>query len=504
MKLLITEEQYEQLLIEADKRQVIINVLKLNQAWADEFHGFNDKLSVWVADTFIKKMVEESNKTKEEVVTYLNDRGPRTHEWTGIYKENYQYIFDWLRGTHGQVNPRELTYDQAYQGSREWHDSLTTQVQLNYQETGEIFIDYRDRRGVGFYWVHLHKSRCDDERARMGHCGNASKGQLISLRGIDSDGNGESYVTIDYNDGICYDFHSRANTKPPARYHRYIMDFLVNTTYPVVKLSKSAHMYEQNFHLADLTQEQRDWVFQRNNSLRFDIEDENTWPEIINAILSGEIDVNTYNFKIKLNLLKRSSYNPDLMAMITQDDESLFNTFMNDNDLFGYDASKRAFFHVFGEQLTNYINNPEVFNTIEKFQSFLRRVSMVFLDVYEMFCTAIDNGFKRFSENIPELISTPRLRKKILKCTDSVDMLNQYSDFTAFDAEGHAFVRMDDEDAFWGVINRENNFIIDPDYVALSYSPMDRNLNILIGKKRDGKFFKIYLETGEVKPLAGR
>jgi hypothetical protein len=63
---------------------------------------------------------------------------------------------------------------------------------------------------------------------------------------------------------------------------------------------------------------------------------------------------------------------------------------------------------------------------------------------------------------------------------------------------------MDDEDAFWGVINRENNFIIDPDYVALSYSPMDRNLNILIGKKRDGKFFKIYLATGEVKPLAGR
>jgi len=511
MKLLITEEQYNILLTEADKRSVIVNVLKLSQQWADEFHSMHDKLSIWIGSTFIDEMVRELNKSKEEVIELLNKRGPRIHEWSGVYKTNYLYIFDWLRSQQGRVNVKDLNYQQAMDQAREWHESLTTSVQLNYQETGEVFIDYRDRRGVGFYWAHLHKSSCSDEQSRMGHCGRASHGQLISLRGIDENGNGESYVTADYDNGMIYDFHSRGNSKPPERYHRYIMDFLVNTTYPVNGLSKTGvHNYPGNFHLADLSEEQRRWVFQRNPSLRFNIDDENAWPEIIEAIKNGEIDPGQYSILIALGLIKRSGFDPELTNLFHSHfgtELKLIEIFLNNGEFDNApEQAKKIFAGVFGDRLLQALNDKfnTAFPNIEAFQKFLRKISMQYLDTYETFCPIIDKGFKKWSDNIPELVSTPRIRKKILRCTDAVDMLNQYADFTAFDANGHALVRMDDEDSHWGVVDRTNRLILDPDYVALSYSPMDRNLNILIGKKRDGKFYKIHLDTGEVKALANR
>ena len=512
MKILVSESQYDKiLLVEVDKRSVIVNALKLNQNWANEFHEMSNKLSVWIADTFINELVRELERPKEEVIKIMNERGPRMHEWAGDYKNNYIYIFDWFRNQNGRVVLRDFNYQSAMQAAREWHDSLTTSVQVNYEETGEVFIDYRDRRGVGFYWAHLHKKNCQDERARMGHCGNASHGELISLRAIDENGNGESYVTADYDNGVIYDFHSRGNSKPPSRYHKYIMDFLVNRTYPVNALSKiGVHNYPGNFHLEDLTPEQIKWVYDRNVSLRFDINNESSWPEIINAIKSGEIQPNQYTLKITLGLINKSNYDPEFIQKIDSHfgtPDKILNTFLNDTEFETSEKKvKNVFFRVYGEKLLELLlsNFDSRFEGIESFQKFLRKISMNYLDDYEKFCPIIDRGFKKWSDNIPELVSTPRIRKKILRCTDAVDMLNQYADFTAFDANGHALVRMDDEDGNWGVVDRTNRLILDPDYVALSYSPMDRNLNILIGKKRDGKFYKIYLDTGEIKALAGR
>ena len=160
MKILLSESQYDKiLLVEVDKRSVIVNALKLNQNWANEFHEMSNKLSVWIADTFINELVRELERPKEEVIKIMNERGPRMHEWAGDYKNNYIYIFDWFRNQNGRVVLRDFNYQSAMQAAREWHDSLTTSVQVNYEETGEVFIDYRDRRGVGFYWAHLHKKK---------------------------------------------------------------------------------------------------------------------------------------------------------------------------------------------------------------------------------------------------------------------------------------------------------------------------------------------------------
>ena len=52
MRLILSEQQYQRLILEADKRGVIMNALGFNQAWADAFHRLSDKVSVWIADAF--------------------------------------------------------------------------------------------------------------------------------------------------------------------------------------------------------------------------------------------------------------------------------------------------------------------------------------------------------------------------------------------------------------------------------------------------------------------
>jgi hypothetical protein len=517
MRLILSEEQYQRLILEADKRGVIMNALGFNQAWADAFHRISDKVSVWIADAFLKEMLERIPKLSEMddaehraiVVTSINGQSPQNERTWLEMMPNFRYILDWLRGTNGTVNLRNYNYRNALQGATDWHNSLRAEVQINFNETNQIFIDYRDSRGIGFYWAHLGTRECPDERSRMGHCGRASHGVLISLREITPDGNGESHVTIDYDQGILYDFHGRGNSKPSARYHRYIVDFLKNTTYPVNKLSSSGvHRYQDNFHLADLSDEQRRDVYASNPSLKYDIENENTWPEIIAAIRSGELDINNYTFLIALALMRLSEYDTEFIAKYNIDMPSLFNAFDSSEVILPTEEAKKIFMKIYGERLINYMNTDEGFEElipdIPKFKGILRRISMEFINVYQNFCPLIDKGFRKWESELADLLSTPRLRKKILRCTDVVDFLNQYSDFSAFDSEGNALVRIDDESGEWGMVNSQNEFIVEPDYIALNYSPMDRDKLILIGKKRDGSFWKINLRTNEIKQLAAR
>jgi hypothetical protein len=517
MRLILSEEQYQRLILEADKRGVIMNSLGFNQAWADTFHRISDKVSVWIADAFLKEMLQEIPKLSEMddaehraiVIRTINGQSPQNERTWLEMMPQFRYIMDWLRGSNGTVNLRNYNYRNALEAATEWHNSLRAEVQINFNETNEVFLDYRDSRGIGFYWANLGTRECSDEKARMGHCGRASHGILLSLREITPDGNGESHVTIDYDQGILYDFHGRGNSKPSSRYHRYIVDFLKNTRYPVNKLSSSGvHRYQDNFHLADLTDEQRRDVYASNPSLKYDIENENTWPEIIAAIRSGELDINNYTFLIALALMRLSEFDPEFIAKYNIDMPSLFNAFDSSEVVLPTEEAKKIFMKIYGERLINYMNTDEGFEelipTTAKFKGILRRISMEFINVYQQFCPLIDKGFRKWESELADLLATPRLRKKILRCTDVVDFLNQYSDFSTFDSEGNALVRIDDESAEWGMVNSRNEFIVEPDYIALNYSPMDRDKLILIGKKRDGSFWKINLRTNETKQLAAR
>jgi len=155
-------ESVKHILTEADKRNVIIDKIGYSKEWADEFHNLSDKYSVWIADSYLKKKMSDNNRTKEEVLKKINEKGPdATYTWFNGIQATYQYILDWLKvPRREEIDLQNLTYDDAYLKAREWHESLKTGETKKYEETGEIIIDYRNSRGVGYYWVNRKTKYC--------------------------------------------------------------------------------------------------------------------------------------------------------------------------------------------------------------------------------------------------------------------------------------------------------------------------------------------------------
>lgn len=282
--------QKEILLEEKDNRDKIMKVFGVNQKWADEFHSISPKQSIWVADTFINKMVSEAkvhngilgkrlppdirdfNDVKKWVVNLMNSDSSFLGKWAIGYSQYYNAIFDWYRNVNtGSLNLKSYDFDQAKEASEEWHESLTSQKSENYIENNEIVIDYRDGNGIGYYWANLNSSYSKEESDRMGHCGNKTDTTLFSLRKIDNNGDGESFITLARQpDGVVSEIHGKKNSKPKASYRKYIIDFLLNNKYPIKGLTlKGVYKPENNFQLDDLTDAEIKHLFEKNKDIKF-------------------------------------------------------------------------------------------------------------------------------------------------------------------------------------------------------------------------------------------
>jgi hypothetical protein len=274
---------------ESDKRTSIQNALGFSEAWANEFHSINPKLSVWIAstfitdflknkmsslDNFIKSSKVDPNKSKEAVLKFLNQQGPGFAIWRNDYKPNYRYVMDWFvsprRREH--VNIKTLSFDDALQKSTEWHESLEDKISIGYEEKNKVFIDYRDANGLGFYWVDLKTDFSQEESDRMGHCGRDSGCTLFSLRSSNDIGESRSHITASYRskDNRLEQIKGRKNSKPKQVYYKYIMDLLVNQEYPVDGMFKKIYGLENNFKLSDLTTDQLNDIFSKNKNLKID------------------------------------------------------------------------------------------------------------------------------------------------------------------------------------------------------------------------------------------
>lgn len=501
----------EELLNEADKRQAIKNAIGLNDAWADEFHRMSDKLSIWIASTFVNKMIElyrSSGDITQDVdpkaftVERLNGQGgPQGNDsWRNRYRDAYEYIMHWIRAPRReQLNIRDLSFDQAYSLAEEWHDSLQIRKESNFTETGEVFIDYRDSDGVGYYWVNLHKTHCSAEQERMGHCGRASQGgELISLRRINQFGEGESYITIDYRPGgVLGDFHRHGNKKPTSRFHRQIVDFLINTTYPVTSLTRQGvHRYEDNFHLSDLSPADLKRVYDNNPSLKYDINNEAVWPEIIDGVISGDINFNSYPAKIKIKLLKKSkSLNKEQEFLTKFNDEIVVNIFGNIDELDNID--KATFTSAFGGKLNDLLKRKFdlVYDSSSSneakthFIDSLRAISQDLFNVYQSFCDYIDYGFKKFSEETRvEIVSSRGIKRTIFSCSDTIPFLQRFTDNTPIDMNGNISVKT--EEGLWGLVKQTGETILHPQFLAVAPNPIDRGKTYMV-KNQNGEFYKL-------------
>jgi hypothetical protein len=274
---------------ESDKRSSIQKALGFSEAWANEFHSINPKLSLWTASTFIDDFLKtkmssldnfiksnkvDPNKSKSSVLNFLNQQGPGFNIWKNDYKPSYMYIMDWFVSPRRreQVNIKTLTFGDALQKSREWHESLEDKISIGYEEKNKVIIDYRDSKGLGFYWVDLKTDFSQEESDRMGHCGRDGGCTLFSLRSVNDIGESRSHITASYRskEMRLEQIKGRKNSKPKSVYYKYIIDLLLNTEYPVNSLYKKTYGSENNFTLNDLTSDQLNDIFSKNKELKID------------------------------------------------------------------------------------------------------------------------------------------------------------------------------------------------------------------------------------------
>jgi hypothetical protein len=524
----------ESVLLEADKRQAITRAFRLNDAWANEFHQISDKLSIWIAETFINKMVNEYGNQapaidsesnvkmatgasgvaidpkRKFIINLLNQASPTSRSglgsfWANDYKSKYEYIMHWIRAPRReQLNIRELTFDDAYAQAQEWHDSLSYKSESNFKEEGDVFIDYRNSDGQGYYWVHLHKNYCSSEADRMGHCARSNNGELISFRRINEFGEGASLLTVDYRPGgIIGDFHRHGNNKPTARFHPQIIDFLVNTTYPVTQLTRDrVHRYEDNFQLADLTPAQKESVYERNPSLKYNINDPDSIVNIVNAVIDGEININQYRGADLVKLIKKAK-------TINKTDE--FKTLINKETVISfYNNPSRegkdnvAFFSVFSNEINEYligkINEEKARgNGMHMFQDILRNISQNFFDAYQSFCGVIDFGFNEFPDKHAEILGGRAIKRTILSCTDSVEFLQRYVDNKPTDKNGYMAVKT--EEGLWGLVNKAGDNVLLPAFYGIVINPRDRSGKTYQVVNASNDMFIVNIESGDIKKL---
>ena len=510
----------ESLLLEADKRQAIMNSFGFNQDWANEFHRLSDKLSIWIADTYIKKIISDNTKLivpdtdpKETTVRILNSTSPNEsnhwNQWVDTYKSKYEYILHWIRAPRREaLNIRELTLDSAYAMAEEWHENLEISKENDFKEEGDVFIDYRNSDGTGYYWVHLHSNYCSKEADRMGHCARSSNGELISFRKINEFGEGESYLTVDYRPGgIIGDFHRHGNNKPTARFHKQIVDFLINTKFPVTNLTRDGvHRYYDNFMLSDLSPADLKRVRDNNASLRYDITDTNNWPEIINAIFGGEINLVNYPAKTQVQLLQKAIslnlgdrfmelFNDDVVKRILSATDDLGKT---EKDFFTSTFAQKIS-DIMIAAFDNEFNNKSPRAGKEHFIDSMRSISQDLFNTYEVFCPYIDYGFKKFDEETRiEIVGSKGIKRTLFSCTDILPFLTRFVENSPVDKNGNIIVKT--EEGLWGLIKRTGETILHPQFYAIGLTPENkRTYNV---QNANSDWFRFDPETGETLKLA--
>ena len=279
----------EELIIEANRKDILVNKLGLSQDNADQIEELAGPLSVILAnkliDVFAQQRLEYlSSALPEDEEIKLREtfkKDPQTRKKMGIdainrsagvrgMRSNIVSIMDWIRiGLNENLGDyKNLDFNQLYSESRKWHQELTSgEGDINYVEKNDIIKDYRNKDGVGFYWVDLNTNDSREECNRMGHCGRTnSSNTIFSLRETkklkDNYTINKSHLTaaIGDEDGIVYQLKGPKNSKPRPEFYPYVVDLILNTD--IVKGFGSEYNSSDDFSITDLSDEQIMQIYQ--------------------------------------------------------------------------------------------------------------------------------------------------------------------------------------------------------------------------------------------------
>ena len=225
----------EGLIVEASKKEILINKVGLSEDNAELLDNLCGPLSVWMANKIIDAYVEHyglmtnelsPKELRERTIELMNNRG------LSAQKTIIPGIMDWIRvGLNGNLGEyKQLTFPELLAESKKWHDELGVgDGDINYVEKNPIVLDFRDDEGNGFYWTDLETNDSSEECDRMGHCGRTNRyNTILSLREVKPLNKkyklNKSHLTaaVGDSDGILYQLKGPKNSKPKEEFHQYI------------------------------------------------------------------------------------------------------------------------------------------------------------------------------------------------------------------------------------------------------------------------------------------
>jgi hypothetical protein len=225
----------EGLILEASKKDILINKVGLSQDNAEFLYRLCGPLSVWMANKLIGAYVKyygdrtthpfTPEELRKATIDNINKKG------LSRQKTIIPGIMDWITvGLNGNLGEyKQLSFPELKAESEKWHDELGVgEGDINYVEKNPIVLDFRDDEGNGFYWVDLETNDSSEECDRMGHCGRTSRSNTIySLREVKPLNNkyklNKSHLTAAIgDDGILYQLKGPKNSKPKDEFHKYI------------------------------------------------------------------------------------------------------------------------------------------------------------------------------------------------------------------------------------------------------------------------------------------
>ncbi len=223
-------------LLNESKKEIIMDKLGIKESLAQVFDEVGKKLSVWLANKYLKyyydlgKSYAEPEVTHKTILEFAKNRLNQEHNAYSM-RRTLTSIMDYIQvGLNGNKSSLDdLSIFDIFNKSKEWHDSLNVgQGVINYIENAPIIIDFRNDKGEGYYWAGLNVKNSPEECERMGHCGRSSYGYLYSLRSDKVLPGGKyklnrSHLTAAIGtDGILYQLKGPKNSKPKEEYHQYI------------------------------------------------------------------------------------------------------------------------------------------------------------------------------------------------------------------------------------------------------------------------------------------
>lgn len=237
----------EGLILEASKKQILIQKVGWNEESADILERLCGPLSVFIGNKIIEYKIEDYGKfpegtTPQEIKKVIMD-DLNYNRFVFLNRQYITSIMDWVRvGLNGNLGDnKSLSYMELYKASEKWHDELEIgSGDINYVEENPVILDFRQPDGLGYYWVDLETNNSKEECDRMGHCGRSGAGMIYSLRQVirlnDKYTLNKSILTAAIGtNGIIYQMKGGKNSKPEAKYHEFI--------YPLLFLKKGDGSY---------------------------------------------------------------------------------------------------------------------------------------------------------------------------------------------------------------------------------------------------------------------